>query len=208
VRYFCHSKTATLSSEMEDAILDLHSIKAVLSLLSAQNSQNIDPSFALDRLEYVKMDLVKLSHQIDLLMVQTDKTICSWQVLEKNKGKPIQNTTHVCPSTLVSAPLLTPSWLRSKPKHQNRPRKLMTRFHPILCRCQRKTRCLAILVCPAALYLSLWFCLAHVVVEIVDKGNPIHLYTQLTPIGEGCLHYLLFVAHVVGPLELSIRQSM
>jgi hypothetical protein len=81
---------------MEDAILDIHSIKAVLSLLAVQNSPSIDSSFALDRLEYVKMDLVKISHQIDLLMVQTDKTINAWQQIEKNKGKPIQNTTHVC----------------------------------------------------------------------------------------------------------------
>jgi protein-serine/threonine kinase len=27
----------------------------------------------------------------------------------------------------------------------------------------------------------------HCVVEIVDRGNPIQLYTQLTPIGEGCV---------------------
>jgi hypothetical protein len=76
---------------MEESTLDINSIKVILSLLSVQNSSHVKPDFALERLECAKMDLVKLSHQIDLLMVQTDKAINSWQQLERKE--PTQ--THV-----------------------------------------------------------------------------------------------------------------
>lgn len=153
---------------MEDATLDINSIKTILSLLSVQNATNIKPAFALDRLECVKMDLVKLSHQIDTLVVQTNKAIYSWQQVEK-KGGPVQaqpetKQTEVKPEEKKEINLSNSVPL---PKKNPLPRNIM---------------------------------------EIVDKGNPVHLYTQLTPIGEGSFGTVYSAVDVNTLDQVAIKQ--